>query len=66
MITYSTNYGETAQKGQRFNFSFSGKSTDEKPTHEYDGIAIGNGSTFLEMDTKNVFFYDEETEGWLG
>lgn len=45
--------------------SIYGKSTDTKPTHEFQGERIVNGSTFYEMDTKNAFMYDEETHTWL-
>ena len=36
-----------------------GLSTDEKPTED-----VPNGSTFLEMDTGNVFVFDEENTRW--
>lgn len=48
-----------------YKFEFAGKSTDTKPTGEYEGMKIANGSTFLSIDTQDVNFYDEETEGWL-
>lgn len=38
----------------------SGLSTDEKTT---EGIATG--STFLEVDTCDVYFYDEESGDWI-
>lgn len=38
----------------------SGLSTDAKPT---EGVATG--SSFLEVDTADVYFYDEESEGWI-
>lgn len=44
--------------------SFSGKSTDTKPTETWEGIKIDNGSTFLEVDTQKLFFYDEEGKTW--
>ena len=37
-----------------------GKSTDTKPT----GITGGNGSKFTEIDTHEVFYYDEEGDQW--
>lgn len=43
----------------------SGMSTDEKPIGSYEGYRIMNGSTFLEMDTSMVYFYDEETQTWI-
>ena len=36
-----------------------GLSTDTKPTND-----IPNGSSFLEMDTGNVYMWDEENEQW--
>lgn len=40
-----------------------GLSTDTKPT-EINGKTIDNGSTFIEMDTGKIFFYDLENEEW--
>ena len=37
-----------------------GKSTDTKPTER-----IENGSTFIEVDTGTMYFYDGETGEWL-
>lgn len=45
--------------------SFKGLSTDTKPTVKYDDLKIINGSTFFEMDTQQVFFYDGDTDDWL-
>ena len=45
--------------------SFKGLSTDTKPTVKYGNLAIINGSTFFEMDTQQVFFYDGDTDDWL-
>ena len=42
-------------------YTFFGKSTDTKPTHE-----VATGSQFVEIDTKKVAFYDEDTEAWIG
>lgn len=42
-----------------------GLSTDEKPT-TYDELKIANGSTFIEIDTGKIFFYDLENELWKG
>lgn len=38
-----------------------GLSTDTKPT----GMTVGNGWSFIEMDTGKVFFYNAEDEEWL-
>lgn len=40
-----------------------GLSTDTKPT-EISGIKVGNGSIFVEIDTGNIFLYDQENEEW--
>lgn len=45
--------------------SFKGLSTDTKPTVSYNSLKITNGSTFFQMDTQEVYFYDEATESWL-
>ena len=45
-------------------YDFMGLSTDTKPTsEEYPNMR--NGSTFMEMDTKQLFFWDAENEKWL-
>lgn len=44
---------------------FKGLSTDTKPTITFDSLKITNGSTFFEMDTQDVYFYDESTGSWL-
>lgn len=46
-------------------YSLRGLSGDTKPTGTYDGKNIGNGSTFLEMDTADVKFYDAENGTWV-
>ena len=42
-----------------------GLSTDTKPTVSFEGLKLTNGSTFFEMDTQNVYFYDQDVEDWL-
>ena len=42
-----------------------GLSTDTKPTVSFEGLKLTNGSTFFEMDTQNVYFYDEAADDWL-
>ena len=46
-------------------FSFMGLSTDNKPTVTWKGIPIENSSTFFEMDTQAVKFYDAENATWV-
>ncbi len=45
--------------------SFKGLSTDTKPTENYGSLKILNGSSFFEMDTQEVYFYDGATDSWL-
>ena len=40
-----------------------GLSTDDKPTEYYDK-EIGNGSTYIEIDTGKIYMYDADTEEW--
>ena len=42
-----------------------GLSTDEKPTEIGERI-IGNGSAFIEIDTQKIYFYDGESQEWIG
>ena len=69
MITYSKpEISIRAVNGTNQNtadFSFSGLSTDTKPTGSYDNLLIKNGSSFLEMDTSMVYFYDETNKAWI-
>lgn len=46
-------------------WAFKGKSTDTKPTQEWQGTKILNSSSFFEMDTFKPFFYDETIEDWI-
>ena len=48
-----------------YEFSFSGLSSDTKPTESYKHMPIANGSTFLEMDTQELKFYDGEGKAWV-
>ena len=42
-----------------------GLSTDTKPTGNIDGRPIINGSTFIEMDTGEVYWFDEAAGEWI-
>ena len=42
-----------------------GKSTDTKPTDMICGYKVGNGSTFFEIDTGEVFVFDGEALSWV-
>ena len=41
-------------------FEFAGLSTDTKPT----GDSVQNGSSFIEMDTGKLYFYDSDNSEW--
>lgn len=43
---------------------FCGLSTDAKPTVSYEGVAIANGSEFIEMDTDKKYLYNADTQQW--
>ena len=43
-------------------YALRGLKKDEKPINS----SIGNGSTFYEMDTGKLYFYDEENATWIG
>lgn len=49
----------TMVDGGRTN-AYIGLSEDDKPT-----VHVPNASTFYEMDTSDVYFYDEEHGTWL-
>lgn len=61
MITYDVN----KQIGNEAELAFKGLSTDTKPTVTHDGYSIMNGSTFFEMDSQDVYFYDGTNDAWL-
>lgn len=42
-------------------YQFRGKSTHEKPVYE----KMATGSEFFEIDTGDVYFFDEDTGTWL-
>jgi hypothetical protein len=59
MITNDIGYQDAIK------LSLYGLSTDTKPTGTYEGKKIANGSTFFEMDTQVVKFYDAENDTWV-
>lgn len=60
MVTYSQPIHTT----DTVVYEFYGKSTDTKPTiAEYPDMA--NGSTFMEMNTKTLYFYDADSDNWI-
>lgn len=58
MVEVSEFYGP-AEKGPGY-WDLRGLSTDTKPTDAY----IPNGSSFLEMDTGDVYFWDADAPQW--
>lgn len=42
-------------------YALRGLQKDEKPVNS----TMGNGSTFYEMDTGKLYFYDEENATWI-
>lgn len=40
-----------------------GLSTDEKPT-TFNDLKVGNGSTFVEINTGKIYLYDLENQEW--
>ncbi len=42
-----------------------GTSGDEKPIEEFEGMSIPNGSSYFEIDTRQLYFYDAEYAEWL-
>ena len=57
-------YGGVSKTGNTIKYDFEGKSTDTKPT-KTDFPDMANGSTFMEIDTKKLFFWDAEGEQWV-
>lgn len=56
MVSFDQNYGKMA---------FQGLSSDTKPTETYKGYTIKNGSTFYEIDSTELYMYDEENSQWI-
>ena len=46
-------------------WKFTGLSDDDKPTVEWEGTKILNSSSFFEMDTFKVSFYNGATDAWI-
>lgn len=64
MISIYSNVNlKSTSEGELSNFELRGLSTDEKPT-EINGKKVDNGSTFIEIDTGKLYFYDLENEEW--
>ena len=66
MVTlYKKNNIKNTTEGQTTFCELRGLSTDTKPT-EINGYTIGNGSVFIEIDTQEVFIFNETTQEWAG
>lgn len=53
---------EFLQDGSKKKYmEFAGLSTDEKPIEDH----YATGSVFLEVDTQDVYFYDEASAAWI-
>ena len=66
MVTlYKNDNVRKTTEGQTTYCELRGLSTDTKPT-EINGMKIGNGSVFIEIDTQEVFIFNETTQEWTG
>lgn len=66
MVTlYKNDNVRKTTEGQTTYCELRGLSTDTKPT-EINGMTIGNGSVFIEIDTQEVFIFNETTQEWTG
>lgn len=61
MVTYEV---DKVNQDGTVTLSLEGLSSDTKPISVYKKMKIANGSTFLELDSKKILFYDEEGEQW--
>ena len=66
MVTlYKNDNVRKTTEGQTTYCELRGLSTDTKPT-EINGYKIGNGSVFIEIDTQEVYIFNETTQEWVG
>lgn len=66
MVTlYKNDNVRKTTEGQTTYCELRGLSTDTKPT-EINGYKIGNGSVFIEIDTQDVYIFNETTQEWTG
>lgn len=66
MVTlYKNDNVKNTTEGRKTFCELRGLSTDTKPT-EINGYTIGNGSVFIEIDTQEVFIFNETTQEWAG
>ena len=62
MVTINTLSNVTEDKAM---FEFYRLSSDTKPTNRYNGLNISNGSSFFEIDTQSISFYNEAANVWV-
>lgn len=55
---------ESERKEFKTSWDLRGLSSDTKPT-EIDGKPVPNGSTYLCLDTSEVYFYDAASQSWM-
>lgn len=60
---YKKENNKFTNEGEIISAELRGLSTDGKPNKIGDKT-IDNGSTFIEIDTGKIFFYDAENEEW--
>ena len=64
MVTIvKTNYVTTDKSGKYFIGDLAGLAADDKPT-EIEDMKVGNGCTYMAVDTGDVYLYDLENEEW--
>lgn len=56
MVTVNNILGEHSGTAE---FELKGLSTDVKPTGTFSGYTVGENSLFIEMDTGNIYYYNE-------
>lgn len=56
---------ETLNPNSAVPLALRGKSTDTKPIDFFEGTPIYNMTSFFEVDTGNIFFFDAETQTWI-
>lgn len=60
MVTYTG----VAMTNSDYQYDFNGLSSDTKPLIA-DFPKLKNGSSFFEMDTKKIYFYNAENDEWV-
>jgi len=60
---YNMENTQTIDNKEYVSGEFRGLSTDTKPIKVGEKY-VDNGSTYIEMDTKKVYFYDLENQQW--